>query len=585
MPLYWVAMYIDRVPNRNSKPTYLLRISYRDENGKVKKRTLANLSKLPMPVIDGLRLMLRGAHVVADFEKVFDVVRSRPYGHVAAVLGTLRRLGLDRLIARQRSRTRDLVVAMIVARVLNPQSKLATVRGLRDETLMDALGEALGIEDTDENELYAAMDWLLPRQEAIEKRLAKRHLENGTLVLYDVTSVYFEGTHCPLGRRGHSRDGKHDKLQIVIGLLCNREGCPVAVEVFEGNWADPRTVGVQIDKLCRRFSLSRAVLVGDRGMLTDARIREEVKPAGLDWISALRGPAIRKLVVKGALQLSLFDEMNMAEITDEQHYPGERLVVCRNPATAAGQARTREGLLQDTERELERLAARTQRSRYRLKGKDQIGLSVGKVIDQRNVAKYFILDIQADGFTYRRNEASLAREAALDGIYIIRTSVKPTQLSAAEAVRAYKSLSQVENAFRSMKSVDLKVRPIYHYKDERVRAHVLLCMLAYYVEWNMRAQLAPLLFDDDDPAGAEVERRSAVAAAQPSPAARRKASTKRTAGGRPVHSFQSLLKDLATITKNLVRIHLPGVETFSSMTLPTDIQEEVFRLLGVRLKM
>ena len=575
-------MYIETVPNRNSPPAILLREGWR-EDGKVKKRTLANLSKWPKSKIDTLRRLLKDEPLVG-LNDAFDIVRSRPHGAVAAVLGTLRQLRMERLIAAQRSPERDCVVAMIVARVLDPGSKLATARGLAEATARDSLADTLGLGAVDEDDLYAAMDWLGERQGRIERTLARRHLESGALVLYDLTSVYLEGRHCPLAQRGHSRESKRGKLQIEFGLLCDAEGCPVAVEVFAGNTADPMTVGSQIEKLRERFGLSKVVLVGDRGMLTEARIREELKPAGLEWIGALRGPAIRKLVDSGAVQLSLFDEKDLVEIRTDA-YPGERLMVCRNPLLAAERARKREALLQATEELLEPIVAATRRAKRRLKGEDRIGERVGKVIGKYKMAKHFEWSIDAQGFfVYRRDAGSIGAEAALDGLYVIRTSLADSELDAPATVRAYKRLSTVERAFRSLKSVDLKVRPVFHRTAERVRAHVLVCMLAYYVEWHMRRRLAPLLFDDEDRAGAEAARASVVAPARVSESARRKARRKRTDDGRPVHSFRTLLGDLATIAKNRVAPRLPGAEPFELLTRPTELQREAFRLLGVRLR-
>lgn len=575
-------MYIETVPNRNSPPAILLREGWR-ENGKVKKRTLANLSKWPQSKIDTLRRLLKNEPLVGR-DEAFDIVRSRPHGHVAAVLGTLKRLRLDRLIAAQRSPERDRAVALIVARVLNPGSKLATARNLAEATAGDSLAEALGLAAVDEDDLYAAMDWLLKRQARIERSLAKRHLAEGALVLYDLTSAYLEGRKCPLAKRGHSRDGKRGKLQIEFGLLCDAEGRPVAVEVFAGNTADPMTVGAQIDKLRGRFGLSKVVLVGDRGMLTEARIREEVGPAGLDWIGALRAPAIRKLVESGAVQMSLFDHRDLVEVQSDA-YPGERLIVCRNPLMAEERARKRGELLDATEALLDPIVAATRREKRRLKGEDRIGERVGKVIGRYKMAKHFTWSIDEQGcFAYRRDAGSIAAEAALDGLYVIRTSLAESEMKAAEAVRAYKRLSSVERAFRSLKSVDLKVRPVFHRTAERVRAHVLLCMLAYYVEWHMRKRLAPLLFDDEDKAGAEAARTSVVAPAKASESARRKARRKRTEDGRPAHSFRTLLGDLATVTKNRVAPRLPGAEPFDLLTRPTDLQRKALRLLSVRLQ-
>ena len=575
-------MYIETVPNRNSPPAMLLREGWR-ENGKVKKRTLANLSKWPKSKIDTLRRLLKDEPLVGPND-AFDIVRSRPHGAVAAVLGTLRQLRLERLIAAQRSPQRDRVVAMIVSRVLDPGSKLATARDLTEATARDSLADTLELGAVDEDDLYAAMDWLGERQGRIERALARRHPEPGALMLYDLTSVYLEGRHCPLAQRGHSREGRQDKLQIEFGLLCDAEGCPVAVEVFADNTADPMTVGSQIEKLRERFGLSKVVLVGDRGMLTEARIREEVQPAGVDWIGALRGPAIRKLVESGAVQLSLFDEKDLVEVGSDA-YPGERLMVCRNPLLAAEPARKREALLEATEALLEPIVAATRRPTRRSKGADRIGEQVGRVIARYKVARHFDWSIDGQGFfAYRRNAGSIAAEAALDGLYVIRTSLADSELAVADTVRAYKRLSTVKRTFRSLKSVDLKVHPVFHRTAERVRAHILVCMLAYHVEWHMRRRLAPLVFDDGDRAGAEAARPSVVAPARVSESARRKARRKRTEDGRPVHGFRTLLGDLATVTKNRVAPRLPGAEPFELLTRPTELQREAFRLLGVRLQ-
>ena len=576
-------MYIESVPNRHSPPAVLLRESYR-EGGKVRKRTLANLSKCPVTVVEGLRCLLKGGTAVARLEDAVDIVRSLPHGHVAAVLGMLRQLKLDRLIDGMDSLVRRRVLALIVARILHPGSKRATARGLAESSACDSLANTLGLaEEAGEDDWYTAMDWLLERQGVIEQRLAKRHLKEGTLVLYDLTSVYVEGKGCPLARYGYSRDAKRGKLQIEFGLLCDAEGRPLAVEVFEGNTADPKTVGPPIEKLRDRFGLSKVVLVGDRGMLTEARIREEVKPSGLDWISALRKPAIRSLVESGMIQTSLFDERDLIEIQSED-YPGERLMVCRNPLLADQQARKRDALLQATEARLDKLVESTRRKKYRLKGQDRIALKVGQVIDKHKMAKHFALAITDQSFGYQRKAASIAAEAALDGLYVVRTSLPQDTLAAEATVSAYTRLSRVERAFRSLKTVDLKVRPIYHYTAERVRAHVFLCLLAYYVEWHLRDKLAPLLFEDEDKAQAEALRTSVVAPAEVSPSAKDKARRQRTAGGHPVHSFRTLLDDLATLTKNRVVPRLPGAKPFEMLTRPTPLQREAFRLLGVRLE-
>jgi len=572
-------MYVAVIPNRSSPPAILLRESYR-VGRQVKSRPLANLSAWPPAQIEALRTVLRGAPVGAPLAEAFTIVRTRPHGQVAAVLGTLRRLGIDRLLGAQRSRPRALGVAMLVARILQPRSKLATARALGAETLASSLGEVLGVAEATADDLYAARDWLLPRQARIEAALARRHLAEGTLVLYDVTATYFEGRTCPLARHGHDRGGKRGTLQIVFGLLTNAAGCPVAVEVFAGNTGDPRTLAPQVQKVRQRFGLQHVVWVGDRGVLTDARLRADLQPTGLDWITALRAPAIRQLVQAGALQLSLFDERDLAEITAPE-YPDERLIVCRNPLLAQERARKREELLQATEQELAPIAAATRRARQPLRGQDQIGLRVGKVLGRFKVAKHFRLTITDTAFAYERDAARIAAEAALDGIYVIRTNVPAERLGPDATVHAYKGLSHVERAFRSYKTVDLKVRPIHHRLADRVRAHVFLCLLAYYVEWHMRKALAPLLFDDEEPAAGEARRASVVRPAQRSPRAQRKAATQRTEDGTPVHSFQTLLEDLATVAKNRVQPKDGGTAPFDMITTPSLLQQRAFDLLGI----
>ena len=572
-------MYVTTIPNRSSPPAILLRESYR-EGEKVKTRTLANLSHWPVEQIESLRRVLRGDTVVSP-EDAFEIQRSLPHGHVAAVLGTLRKLGLERLIDRQASAERSIAVAMVAARIIDPRSKFATARGLSEETAVCSLREELGIESVSEDDLYRAMDWLLRRQERIENALAKRHLSDGTLVLYDVTSTYFEGRKCPLAHLGHSRDGKKGKLQIVFGLLSNLEGCPCAVEVFPGNTGDPTTLAAQIRKTRERFALERVVLVGDRGMITEARLRDDIKPAdGLDWITALRAPAVAKLLKAGAIQMSLFDERDLAEISHPD-YPGERLIVCRNPLLAEERARKREELLQATERELAKIQAATLRKRRPLRGKDEIALRVGKNIGRYKVQKHFRLEITDDSLRYERKVEKIEAEALLDGIYVIRTSVSEQLLASEGTVAAYKRLSMVERAFRSLKTVDLKVRPIFHHVPDRVRSHVFICMLAYYVEWHMRQTLAPILFDDEDKEAAESQRRSVVAPAERSPTAQAKAREKRTADDFPVQSFQSLLADLATLTKNRVKAKIATAPAFVQYATPTPLQKRALELLDV----
>jgi hypothetical protein len=573
-------MYVATVPNRKSPPAILLRESYR-EGSKVKTRTLANLSHWPPAQIEALGAVLRGATSVAVLEDAFEVSRSLAHGHVAAVVGTMRKLGLARLISARSTREQQLCLAMIAARVLHPSSKLALARQIDPQQSSSSLGESLGLEAVDEDELYRAMDWLLERQSRIETTLARRHLSEGSLVLYDVSSTYFEGRRCPLARIGHSRDGKRDRPQIVFGLLTNAEGCPVAVEVFEGNTGDPTTLASQVEKLRGRFGLGRVVLVGDRGMITSARIEGDLKPQpGLGWITSLRGPAIRKLVEGGWLQMSLFDQRDLAEISSPD-FPGERLIVCRNPLLAEERRRKREELLAATEKALEKVAAATRRSKNRLQGKDRIGLRVGRVLGRFKMGKHFRLKIEEHSFRYERDLGRIEQEATLDGLYVIRTSVPQAELSAEEAVRSYKRLSRIERAFRCLKTMDLKVRPIHHRLAQRVRAHVLICMLAYYVEWHMRRALAPLLFEDHDRPMAERLRRSVVAPAQRSPKALRKARTKRTDEGSPIHSFHTLLEDLASVVKSHIKPKGIQLDPFVKITNPTPLQQKAFDLLGV----
>lgn len=572
-------MYVETIPNRNSPPAILLREASR-EGKKIRKRTLANLSAWPANQIDALRRLLKGEPLIPAFPAL-QIPRSLPHGHVAAVLGMIQRLGLDKAIDPTGSRQRSLALAMIAARILEPRSKLALARGLDRQTADSSLAETLALAVADEDDLYAAMDWLLERQPRIEKRLAEQHLAEGAVVLYDVTSTYFEGRHCPLAKLGHSRDERSGNLQIVFGLLTNSEGCPVAVEVWEGNTADPKTVAAQVKKLRERFGLRQLVLVGDRGMLTSARLREDVKTAeGLDWITALRAPQIQKLAAAGALQLSLFDEKDLAEITHPD-YPGERLIACRNPLLAAERARKRQDLLAATEKELARVQAATQRSKRALRGKAAIGIAVGRVLGRYKMAKHFQIFIEDNQFRYQRHQAHIAAEAALDGIYVVRTSVRMESASAEQTVRYYKELSNVERAFRSMKSVDLKVRPIHHHLADRVKAHVLLCMLAWYVEWHMRQALRPILFEDHQPATGESARESIVAPAQRSAAALLKAHRKRTEDDLPVHSFQTLLSDLKTIARNTVSV---ADATLTITTTPTPLQQRVFDLLNISLR-
>ncbi len=572
-------MYIEAVPNRNSPPAILLRESYRHE-GKVRKRTLCNLSDWSPAHVEGLRGVLKGGTVIPAEHDAITVTRSLPHGHVAAALGTARKIGLDRILGPDGNRCRDLVLALLIGRILDPVSKLAAARTLSPATASSSLGEALGLGGVDDDELYAALDWLLRRQSVIETALAKRHLQNGTLVLYDVSSSYMEGRCCPLAKRGYSRDGKKGSLQIVYGLLCAPDGCPVAVEVFDGNTGDPTTLAPQVDKLKQRFGLSHVVLVGDRGMITEARLTEDIKAAGLDWITALRGPAIKGLLNTRALQLTLFDQRDMASITSPD-FPGERLVVCRNPDLATERSRKREELLAATEKDLTRIKTAVERKRNPLHGIAAIALAVGAVLNTHKMKKHFDLNITDDAFSFARRTTEIAAEAATDGLYIVRTSLPAETLGDADTVRSYKSLARVERAFRCIKTVDLNVRPVYHWLEDRVRAHVLLCMLAYYLEWHMRQCLAPMLFDDTYKEEAEALRSSVVAPAQRSKAALKKQTTGMTPDGLPVHSFHTLLVDLATMTRNTITTAINPLYPLTVVTRPTPVQQKAFNLLGL----
>jgi transposase len=572
-------MYIEAVPNRNSPPAILLRESYRHE-GKVRKRTLCNLSDWSPAHVEGLRGVLKGGTVIPAEQNAFTVTRSLPHGHVAAALGTARKIGLDRILGPDGNRCRDLVLALLIGRILDPVSKLAAARTLSPATASSSLGEALGLGEVDDDELYAALDWLLARQAAIETALAKRHLQNGTLVLYDVSSSYMERHCCPLAKRGYSRDGKKGTLQIVYGLLCAPDGCPVAIEVFDGNTGDPMTLAPQIDKLKQRFGLDRVVLVGDRGMITEARLTEDIKSAGLDWITALRAPAIKDLLNSGALQLTLFDRRDMASITSPD-FPGERLVVCRNPDLAAERTRKREELLAATEKDLGAIKARVERKRNPLRGTAEIALAVGEALNTYKMKKHFDLTITDDTFSFARKTAEIAAETATDGLYVVRTSLPEATFGDADTVRSYKSLGRVERAFRCIKTVDLNVRPVYHWLEDRVRAHVLLCMLAYYLEWHMRQCLAPMLFDDADKHEAEALRSSVVAQAQRSKAAVKKQTTAMTPDGLPVHSFHTLLGDLATMARNTIITAITPLYPLTVVTRPTPVQQKAFDLLGL----
>lgn len=576
-----IAMYIEKVPNRNSPPAVLLRESYR-EGDQVKKRTLANLSKLPDDIIDNLKLALKGATLSMNegIPNHFEVIRSLPHGHVMAILETIKKLGLDKIISEKSSRIRNLVVAMIVARIINPKSKLATARGFNSETCSQSLGQLLDLEKADEDELYNALDWLLEKQEKIEKHLALKHLESGTLVLYDVTSTYLEGNGCELGKYGYNRDKKKGKTQIVFGLLCSAKGCPIAVEVFAGNTSDGATLSGQIEKVRKGWGIENVVWVSDRGILTNSKINELVKPIeGLDYITGLTKPQIRKLAEVEVIQLGLFDQVNLVEFESED-YPDERLIACRNPFIAQKNQLQREALLEAVEKELDLIVQATQREKRALKGQDKIALRVGKILNQFKVNKYYNLEITEEGFSYQRKLELIAQETALDGVYVLRTSLESTLMDAATTVKAYKSLSQVEEAFRCYKSIDLKVRPIYHYKGDRVKAHIFLCMLAYYVEWHLKQCLAPLLFEDEEIDDGSLN----VIKANRSESAQSKERKKRNQENLPVHSFRTLLEDLGTICLNTVECTIrEGSYRFSKITRPTQLQQKALDLLGVSL--
>ena len=568
-------MYIDTVPNRNSPPAVLLRESCR-EGGKMVKTTIANLSKCPPEAIKALRMALRGVKLVPQGERVFSVERSTPHGHVQAVLGIMRKLGMEALLASRPCRERDLVLAMIAQRIVNPCSKLATTRLWHTTTL----AQQLGVEDADANALYDAMDWLLKRQSRLEKKLAKRHLEEGSKVLFDVSSSSYHGHTCVLAVRGYNRDG--EKLpSIVYGLLTDSRGCPVAVDVYPGNTGDPATVPDQVEKLREHFGLKRVVLVGDRGMLTQTQIEALREHPALGWISALRFTSIRDLAEKGAFQPSFFDQQNLAAITSED-YPNERLIVCYNPLLAQDRQRTRDQLLTVTEARLQKIAAQVARRTKTLMTAAEIGVKVGKIINHHKMGKHFMLTIKDSLFHFERNQKSIKRESDLDGIYIIRTSEKQSALSAEDTVRTYKSLGQVEQAFRCIKSIDLQVRPIRHRSEAHVRAHIFLCMLAYYVQWHMKKALSPVLFQDDDLDAARWTR-NAVTKAEPSESVRAKKSTKTTPDGWPAHSFSSLLIDLATRCKNICRTgEGKTMIRFDQLTEATPFQKHVFDLLGIK---
>ena len=575
-----MSLHVETIPNRNSPPTILLRRAWRDGH-RIRKQTLANLTSLPDELVHGLRVLLRGGCALPRLDAALGVQRSLPHGHVAAVLGTLRQLGLERRLHRSDSRVRRLALGTLVARVLLPVSKLATARLLSTSTAHSSLGALLGLGEVSGNEVLAMLDWLLKRQPWIERSLARQHLQGRTLLLYDVSSSYVEG-HCnPLAGFGHNRDGKRSKRQIVFGLLCTQQGCPIAVEVFSGSTADPNTLSTQIIKLRRRFGLTRIALVGDRGMLTSARIRDELLPAEWDWISALKTSQIRRLAQRGGpLSPAALAADQVATIRSPD-FPGERLLVCLNPRLRQERRRKREALLKATETLLAQIATLVERRRSPLRGRDRIGRRVGREANRYRVEKHFHIEIGEDHLRFSRKTAQIEAEAALDGLYVVRTSLPSDELSAAGVVEAYKSLAHVERAFRSLKSLHLRLRPLFVYSEAHVRAHVFLCMLAYYLTWHLRRRLAPLLFEDDDPDAARAQRCSPLAPARPSPAAQAKTRSRKTSDGFPLHSFPTLLADLATVNLNEVTLTHKLTSRFQVVTTPTPLQQKAFDLLQV----
>ena len=542
--------------------SHLLRHSFREE-GRVLNRTVANLSMLPDAAVEALRLALRG-EVLAPVAEQIELAEVRPHGHVAAVVGTMRELGFDRIFATRKSREKDLAMALVAGRVLHAGSKLSLSGLLAEGTRSSTLGQVLGVEGADENELYGAMDWLVERQGKIEDALARKHLTNGCLVLYDVSSSYMEGKHCPLARFGYSRDHRRDRMQITYGLLCNAEGCPVAVEVFEGNTNDHQTVANQVQKLKGRFGLKHVVLVGDRGMVSETTIREELEPLGLDWVTALKEASVRKLAEARVITPSLFDTERMAEI-QHPNFPGERLIACFNPYTKERSVKRREDLLQTTERHLQKVQEATQRKTKPLQGAGDIGMAAGKALARTGMGKYFRILIQAGGLSWCRRPGVIAQEAALDGIYVIRTKVPAEQMNAEQTKAAYQALSKVERAFRSLKDMDLQIRPIHHRLENRVRAHVFLCMLAYHVEWHLRRAWEPLLWAEKEP----------------KPHAGKKA-TGLNEGGMRVMRYRDLMRELAAYTRNTLRFNQAEKATLTLYPTPSALQQKAFDLLHLK---
>ena len=581
-----MSFHLETIPNRKSRPTILIRKAWR-EDGRLRKKTLANLTQLPPHIVDGIRGLFEGGVAIARPEDVFTIRRSLPHGHVAAVLGTLRSLGMVRILHRVPGRMRDLAVAAVVARVVDPASKLATARALDPETASTSLGSLLGLGPVTGNEMLDMLDWLLARQPWIERSLANRHLKGGnTLILYDVSSSYLEGRCCPLAAFGHNRDGKRGKMQVTCGLLCAADGCPVAVEVFAGNAGDPSTVAAQVDKVRSRFGIVRVALVGDRGMLTTARIREDLEPSGLDWISALKTGDIRKLLREGAegAPAPLVPEAlvpdAVAEVTGPD-FPGERLMVCLNPRLRQERRRKREELLQSTEETLEAIAAAAARRKPGPANRDRAIKALGREANRRKVEKHFDIAVHDAGMDWARNRDRIEAEARLDGVYVVRTSLDAEAIGPEAAVEAYKSLARVERAFLTMKASRLRIRPVHVYSADHVKAHVFMCMLAFHVEWHMRRRLAPILFEDDDREGARAQRSSPVEKAEVSESAKAKADTKRTPDGLPVHSLTTLLADLATLTLNEATVPAGPDHGFPVFAQPTELQRRALDLLEI----
>jgi transposase len=565
-------MYVTVVPNRKSPPATLLRESYREE-GKVKNRTVANISDWPPEQIEALRAVLKGD--LTGVGPMPEVEASLPHGHVAAVLGTARHIGMEKLLSNKWGRERDLVMALVCGRVLVPSSKLALAQALQPGSAHHTLGQELGVEGATEDELYGAMDWLLARQEKIENILAKKHLSNGCTVLYDLSSSYFEGSTCPLAKFGYSRDHRPDRLQVSYGLLCNGEGVPVAIEVVEGNTGDPQTIPAQVAKLKERFGLARVVVVGDRGMVTTTQIEGAIEPGGFGWISALKHGAVEKLALEKVIQPSLFDETGIAEISHAS-FPGERLIACMNPFMKTKREKVRENLLSLTEKELAKVAAACVRERKPLDGQDQVGLAAGRVVNRFGMAKYFRLHVGNHSLRYARRSEVIAREAATDGIYVIRTSEPKEAFTAEKAVSTYKELAKVERAFRCLKGVDLQVRPIHHRLEDRVKAHLFLCMLAYYIEWHLRLAWAGLLFHDEEGG----TRTTPVAPIEPSESAKTKKRSPRTNPDLPLQTYRGLIQSLAALSRSIIRL---GNSTYTRCAKPTPLQAEAFKRLGLAL--